>query len=76
MGAIEDMSMKIFNAYEDSYLEKEKRKIFEDIFDRYLAPVDTGGKMEPYDAALLLGRQHSDTFEEMVKALKDEGLLP
>ena len=29
MGEIEDMAMKIFNAYEDVFYEKEKKKIFE-----------------------------------------------
>jgi hypothetical protein len=36
MGEIEDMAMKIFNAYEDVFYEKDKKKIFENLFDRYL----------------------------------------
>jgi hypothetical protein len=75
MGEIEDTAMKIFNAYEDHYLDKEKRKIFEDLFDRYLTVVDTTGQTEPYDAIVKLGHRHRLEFDKMVKSLKDHSLI-
>lgn len=76
MGEIEDMAMKIFNAYEDFYLDKDKRKIFEDLFDKFLSTVDINGKMEPYDAIVALSRSHRSEFDQMVKSLKDQSLIP
>jgi hypothetical protein len=76
MGEIEDMAMKIFNAYEDFYLDKDKRKIFEDLFDKFLSVVDINGQMEPYDATVALGRSHRSKFDQMVKSLKDQSLIP
>ncbi len=76
MGEIEDIAMKIFNAYEDYLLDKDKRKIFEDLFDRYLSAIDTEGNMEPYDAIVLLGRRSRSDFDKMVKTLRDHSLIP
>ncbi len=73
---IEDTAMKIFNAYEDFYLDKDRRKIFEDLFDKYLSIVDTTGHTETYDALVLLGTYHRTMFDQMVKILKDHSLLP
>jgi hypothetical protein len=72
---IEDMAMKIFNAFEDYYLDKEKREIFEDLFDKYLTVVDTTGQTETYDAIVSLGYQHRADFDKMVKILKDQALI-
>ena len=72
---VEDMAMKIFNAFEDFYLDKDKRKIFEDLFDKYLTVVDTTGQTEPYDAIVSLGYQYRDDFDDMVKTLKDQALI-
>jgi len=72
---IEEMAMKIFNAFEDFYLDKDKRKIFEDLFDKYLTVVDTTGQTEPYDAIVSLGYKHPADYEKMVKALKDQALI-
>jgi predicted urease superfamily metal-dependent hydrolase len=76
MGEIENMAMKIFNAFEDFYLDKEKRTYFEALFDKYLSIVDIDGKTETYDAIVSLGRYHPVEFDQMVKALKDQSLLP
>lgn len=76
MSEIEDMAMKIFHAYEDFCLDKEKCKIFEDLFDRFLTAVDIDGKAEPYDAIVQLGLLHPAEFDEMVKILKDKSLIP
>jgi hypothetical protein len=75
MGEIEDMAMKIFNAYEDVFYEKEKNKIFESLFDKYLTIADTVGTMEPYDAIVCLGHRHRLEFDQLVKALKDHSLI-
>jgi hypothetical protein len=75
MRDIEDMAMKIFNAYEDVFYEKEKKKIFENLFDKYLTIADTVGTMEPYDAIVSLGYRHRLEFDQLVKALKDHSLI-
>jgi hypothetical protein len=72
---IEDMAMKIFNAFEDFYLDKDKKKIFEDLFDQYLTPVDSTGQTEPYDAIVSLGYKYPADYAKMVKALKDQALI-
>jgi len=72
---IEEMAMKIFNAFEDFYLDKDKRKIFEDLFDKYSTVVDTTGQTEPYDAIVSLGYKHPADYEKMVKTLKDQALI-
>ena len=75
MGDIENMAMKIFYAYEDFYLDKDKSKIFEDLFDRYLLKVHDGGQLGPYEAIVALGYRHSDEFHEMVRILKEQSLI-
>jgi hypothetical protein len=76
MGEIENMAMTIFNAYEDYYLDKGKRKIFEDLFDKFLTAVDVDGKAEPYEALVLLGERFRSDFDQMVKILRDHSLIP
>jgi hypothetical protein len=75
MKEIADMAMKIFNAYEDHYLDKDKSKIFETLFDKYLTIVNEDGKTEPYDAIVWLGTNHRSDFDQMVKVLKDHSLI-
>lgn len=76
MEEIKNVAMKIFHAYEDCYLDKEKRKIFEDLFDRYLTKVDTLGTMEVYDAVIALAAQYKSDFDQMLKTLEEHSLLP
>jgi hypothetical protein len=76
MENIKKIAMKIFHSYEDFYLDKENRKIFEDLFDKYLMKVDSTGKMEIYDAVIKLAGQYRDDYEQMVKTLKEHSLLP
>ena len=76
MKEITDIAMKIFHAYEDYYLDKDKRKIFEDLFDKYLPVVDIDGKSDTYEAIVLLGLNHRPNFDNMVKVLKDHSLIP
>jgi hypothetical protein len=72
---IKSMAMKIFNAYEDIYLDKDKRKIFDDLFDRYLTLVDMDRFMDTYDAIVSLGLTHRFEYDLMVKTLKDQSLI-
>jgi predicted transcriptional regulator YdeE len=76
MEDIKKIAMKIYHSYEDSYLDKENRKIFEDLFDKYLMKVDSTGKMEIYDAVIKLACQHRDDYDHMVKTLKEHSLMP
>ncbi len=75
MSEIENLAMKIFNSFEDCYLEKSKCKIFEELFDRYLPKVDKDGKSDTYDALVLLGLHHRNEFDLMVKVLRDHSLI-
>jgi len=72
---IEDMAMKIFNAFEDFYLDKDKREIFEELFDKYLTPVDATGQTEPYEAIVSLGYKYPADYEKMVEAFKAQALI-
>jgi len=74
MKEISDMAMKIFNAYEDYYLDKDKSKVFETLFEKYLTAVEDG-KTETYEAIVLLGINHRPDFDQMVKVLKDHSLI-
>jgi hypothetical protein len=75
MENIKNIAMNIYHSYEDAYLDKEKRKIFEDLFDKYLVKVDSTGTMEIYDAVIRLASQYRDNYDHMVKTLKEHGLL-
>ena len=72
---IKNMAMKIFNAYEDFYLDKDKRKIFDDLFDKYLTLVDMDRFMDTYDAIVSLGLTHRFEYDLMLKTLKDQSLI-
>lgn len=76
MEDIKKIAMTIFHSYEDSYLDKERRKIFEELFDKYLAKVDTEGTMEIYDAVIKLEHQSRIDYDSLIKALKEQSLLP
>jgi len=69
------IAQQISFAFEDHFFNEGKRGMFHALFDRYLAPVDPSGRMEPYDAIVLLGRQSPREFENMVKELKDKDLI-
>jgi len=73
---IKNMAMKIFNAYEDFYLDKDKRIIFDDLFDKYLTLVDMDRFMDTYDAIVSLGLTRRFEYDLMVKTLKDQSLIP
>ena len=70
------IAQKISFAFEDSYSDENRRKLFVALFDRYLSPVDPAGIMEPYDAIILLGRKNHSEFKQLVKEMEDLGLVP
>jgi hypothetical protein len=76
MSEVANIAMHIFHAYEDLYLDLDKRKIFEELFDKHLSVVADDGKTEPYDALLLLAQHHRAEFDQMVKTLRDHRLIP
>jgi len=68
-------AQRISFAYEDLFGDENKRKLFGAIFDRFLLPVDPGGRLEPYDAIIALWRQNPDEFNQMVRELKESSLI-
>ncbi len=76
MEETKNIAMKIFHAYEDSYLDKEKRKLFETLFDTYLSRVDHSGTMEVYDAVIALAQQYPNDFDDMLRRMKESALFP
>jgi hypothetical protein len=72
---IAQLAQKISFAYEDSYDDEKKQKMFHALFNRYLAPVDPGGTKEPYDAILSLWRSNISQLEQMIKEMKDNDLI-
>lgn len=75
MSEIEDLAFKISAAYEDNYFVIEKKKIFDMLFNRYLPLADPLSSMEPYDAIVELGYRFRPEFDELVKKLKEFGLI-
>jgi hypothetical protein len=75
MGEIEDLAMKVVQAYEDKYFDRAKREVFDALFNRYLNMVDLDGNMDPYEAIVSLGRQYRFEFDQLVKALSDRKLI-
>lgn len=69
------IAQEISFAYEDHYSDRKKQQLFHALFDRYLAPIDSDGSMDPYDAIVLLGRKNPDEFQLMVQEMKDAGLI-
>jgi hypothetical protein len=76
MEDIKKIAMQIFHSYEDSYLDKERRKMFEDLFEKYLTKVDKTGTTEIYDAVIKLEHQYRSDFDSMIKTLREHSLLP
>jgi hypothetical protein len=76
MEKITTFAMKVMNCYEDSYLDKEKRKAFEDLFDKYLTSMDMEGSLDVYDMILVLAKNHRREFERMMEEMRVHSLLP
>ncbi|MEW6416925.1 MAG: hypothetical protein AB1480_02255 [Nitrospirota bacterium] len=75
MTDIEDIALKIFHAFEDLYFEKDKGKIFDDIFERYFSIVEIDRYMDVYDVLVSLGINHRTYFDEMVKELRSHSII-
>ena len=75
MEKITTTAQKIRFAFEDFYGDKEKRVLFDALFNRYLSDVDPAGVMDPYDAIVSLGRQAPEEFDQMVNEMHEMKLL-
>ncbi|MDI6727492.1 MAG: hypothetical protein QMD44_01030 [Thermodesulfovibrionales bacterium] len=75
MPEIEDIAFKISAAFEDDYFVIPKRNAFNAVFDKYLSLADPTASMEPYEAIVTLGYRFRTEFDEMVKQLKELGLI-
>jgi hypothetical protein len=75
MPEIEDIAFKISAAFEDNYFVIPKRNAFNAVFDKYLSLADPSASMEPYEAIVALGYRFRTEFDEMVKQLKELGLI-
>ena len=75
MPELEDAAIAIVNAYDDHYMDKVKRNVFEHLFSRYLPIVDPAGSMEAYDSLVLLAYNHREEFDHIVSELKKLSLL-
>ena len=69
------IAQQISFAFEDHFFNESKRGMFNEMFNRYLAQLDPSGRMEPYDAIVLLGRQSPRELENMVQELKEKDLI-
>lgn len=68
-------AQKITFAFEDFFGDKEKRSLFDALFNKYLSDVDPAGVLEPYDAIVSLGRKAPDEFDQMVKEMREMELI-
>ena len=69
------IAQEISFAFEDQYHDEIKKKMFHALFDKYLLPIDPGGRMIPYDAIISLWRKNPSEFEVMVKKMKENKLI-
>ena len=70
---IANIAQTISFAFEDNYTVKAKKEAFIGFFDKYLAKIE--GAAEAYDAIVVLGRENPEEFEQMVKEMKEQGLI-
>ena len=75
MSTVEETAIAIINAYDDHYMDKAKRNVFEHLFTNYLSLVDPAGSMEAYDSLVLLANSHRAEFDIIVSELKKLSLL-
>ena len=75
MSEAEDTAIAIINAYDDHYMDKAKRNVFEHLFANYLPLVDPAGSMEAYDSLVLLSNSYRTEFDLIVSELKRLSLL-
>ena len=75
MSTVEETAVAIINAYDDHYMDKAKRNVFEHLFTNYLPLVDPAGSMEAYESLVLLANRHRAEFDFIVSELKKLSLL-
>jgi hypothetical protein len=71
----ENLPLKIFHAFEDLYFEKDKGKLFDNIFSKYFPFVEIDRHMDLYDVLVSLNSKHRSQFDNMVKELKENKLI-
>ena len=75
MSESENLPIKIFHAFEDLYLEKDKDKIFDTIFSKYFCFVEIDRFMDLYDVLVALKKNHPSHFDNLVRELREHKLL-
>lgn len=75
MEQISLIAQKIMFAVEDQFFDKEKRGMFDMLFNRYLQSVDPENEMDTYDALVLFGQRYPSEFEYMLKEMREKDLL-
>ena len=70
-----NLPLKIFHSFEDLYFEKDKGKLFDKIFSKYIVLVDHDPHMDLYDVLVLIRKEHRLKFDEMVKELRENDLI-
>jgi hypothetical protein len=71
----QNIPLKIYHAFEDLYFEKDKGKIFDDIFTRYFSLVEIDHHMDLYDVLVLINTHHRERFDEMVREFKSHSII-
>jgi len=75
MSDIANLPLKIFHSFEDLYFEKDKGKLFDKIFSKYIVLVDIDPHMDLYDVLVVLSKEHRLKFDEMVNELRENALI-
>lgn len=75
MSHSENLPLKIYHAFEDLYFEKDKGKIFDNIFSKYFCLVEHDGYMDLYDVLVVIMTKHRSHFNEMVRELRENKLI-
>ncbi len=72
---ISKIAQTISFAFEDLFHDENKKNKFVALFEKYLEPVDPGGKMELYDTVIQLGRNNPEGFDLMLKEMEEADLI-
>ncbi len=70
------VAQEISFAFEDTFHIKNKKDLFVAAFNKYLSDVDPGVTTDPYDAIIALGKKNPAAFENLVKDLQKNNLMP
>ncbi len=69
------IAQKVSFAYEDLFFDENKKNKFVTLFEKYLEPLDPGGRMELYDLVIQLGRTKPEEFDRLVKKMEEADLI-